>query len=368
MFKKVLNMNLWECENENVKNLYVETNLIEFGEVIGNFSTLYSEIYTLRKYNNIYIAKAPKINPNQSYEEIKDNISKFIFEINHIYSTCNFSLIIKFGHAKVIGGVPFLIFAKRHMTLRDAIEEKALSDVDAISVAYQVVCALEYCALKNIVCHQDLKPENIFLDRIDKKFVCQTPYPFRYQAYLADLGIANAALIFNRPWGSRPYMPLEQYNKVNFNQDLFNTTFSKVDIFALGVNLYEMLTGGMHPIGERTSDIWPRSILGNKWGREEVWKKWASKDIKIKFPQKISNKRLLELIEGCLQTDSASRPDYKTIKSILLEELNKLDLNAFQSLNAYVNMLMEAESLNSSSGWPHMEGLVKDINQYFENL
>lgn len=363
-----MDMKLWEFDNEEDKKIYVEIHLSEFGNVIGHFSTLYSEIYTLEKYQDIRVAKAPKINPDQTYQEIKDQILKFIFEINHIYNTCHFSLIIKFGYAKIIGGIPFLISAKRHMTLRDAIEEHVFSDVDAISVAYQMACALEYCASKNILCHQDLKPENIFLDQIDKKYVIETPYPFKYQAYLADLGIANSALIFNRPSGSRPYMPIEQYENVNYDQIFFKKTFSKVDVFAFGVNLYEMLTGGIHPIGERTQDVWPNSIKGNKWGSERVWKKWASENVKIKYPEKILNNVLLKLIEDCLQTDFANRPDYGTLKLVLLDELKKIDIHAYNNLLAYLDMLYDAESINSSAGWPYMDQLVKDINKYFDNL
>lgn len=359
---------LWEFD-EKSKEKIINNELAQYGKVIGNFSTLYSDIYTLKDSSiNLYVAKAPKIDGCQEVEKIHEQLRKFLFEINHIYSVCHSGLIQRFGYIKVIHGVPLMISKKRDMNLRDAVEEGALSVVDAITVAFQVVTALEYCLSKGITCHQDLRPENIFLDKIEGKFNLENKYPFKYFAYLADLGIANAALIFDRPWGSRPYMPPEQYKKINYDNELFKKTFSKVDVFALGVNLYEMLTGGTHPLGERTSDIWPTSGISKKWESERPWKKWANEKCKIKYPEKIDNKNLLQLITDCLESDSKQRPDLNLIKSILSEELKKISRPAFDNLNAYLQMLIEAEKTDIEAGWPYMDNLMNDLNYAFKDI
>lgn len=360
---------LWELD-EKEKEKFINIGLGEYGRVIRSFSTLYSHIYTLEgSSKSLYIAKAPKIDSSQEIEKAYKQLRKFLNEINNIYSVCHHGLIHRFGYAKVICGVPFLVSAKRQMNLRDAIEEGAFSEVDAIVVAYQIVIALEYCAIKGIVCHQDLKPENIFLDKISDKFVLgKNGYPYKYLAYLGDLGIANAAIISNRPWGSRPYMPPEQYNKINDNNQLFEKTFSKVDIFALGVNLYEMLTGGIHPVGERTTDIWPTCEISKKWESERPWKRWANLEDKITDPDEIKNKNLLKLINDCLKSDFNQRLDLDLVKLRLSEELKKLSPSAFDTLNAYLEMIIEAEKINTQDGWPYMDELMNDLEYAFKDI
>jgi serine/threonine protein kinase len=50
--------------------------------------------------------------------------------------------------------------------------------------------------------------------------------------------------------------------------------YSRVDVFACGVMLHELLTGE-HPIGEVTSDVWPepKPDKPKAWGHEAKWKK-----------------------------------------------------------------------------------------------
>ena len=163
-------------------------------------------------------------------------------------------------------------------------------------------------------------------------------------------------------------MPPEQYNKINDNNQLFEKTFSKVDIFALGVNLYEMLTGGIHPVGERTTDIWPTCEISKKWESERPWKRWANLEDKITGPDEIKNKNLLKLINDCLKSDFNQRLDLDLVKLRLSEELKKLSPSAFDTLNAYLEMIIEAEKINTQEGWPYMDELMNDLNDAFKDI
>ena len=62
--------------------------------------------------------------------------------------------------------------------------------------------------------------------------------------------------MLGHPYGSRPYMAPEQYKRTDDERDR-RLNFSRVDVFALGVIMYEMLTGGIHTVGEHVSLIWP---------------------------------------------------------------------------------------------------------------
>ena len=366
-------MKLWEFTDEQ-RDLIVGIQLSHLGKVVQQFTTPYSYIYTLQSQYSLsdyLIAKAPRVDVSLGIEEINTRLIKFLSEINNIYTVCHHSLISHFGRAEIIHGCPFLISAKKHMTLRDAIEESKMEEVDVLTIAIQVVRALEYCNSKGIISHQDMKPENIFLDSIHKKFATNGDYPFKYQAFLADLGMANSALLFRKPYGSRPYMSPEQYQNLNDKYPAVITTsfidqitheFERSDIFAVGVLMAEMLTGGVHPIGERTLDVWPKSIKGGKWNHEDVWKKWAKSEWKIHSDLKHINPELFRVISLCLSTDPTERPSAELLKEYLLSILKEGFLSAYLSLNAYVDQMDHAATLNANEGWPYMDQLVAKLN------
>ena len=247
------------------------------------------------------------------------------------------------------------------MTLRDVIEEGPLDIVDVLTISIQLARALEYIQSKGLICHQDLKAENIFIDSIHKKFVTNGDFPYRYQAYLADFDLVNTAVIFNQPYGSRPYQAAEQYIKDG------SSKFDKIDVFALGVNIIEMLTGGIHPIGVRTTDAWPVSSIGNKWSREDPWKKWArnpiiSKDLKLNF-----DSVLVKLVQVLLNPNYDERPLITEVKNQLLSLLKECDASAYLSLNMYIDQANSAEIVNQEAGWPYMDNLVAKVNKLFES-
>src|ERR1700674_5290567 len=108
------------------------------------------------------------------------------------------------------------------------IEQKKLPIERAIRITLGICDALEYIHSKGVV-HRDLKPENIMVDRED-------------HVKLIDFGIAGSAgmrrLTFARltqAMGTPDYISPEQVKSKRGD--------ARSDIYALGVMLYEMLTG-----------------------------------------------------------------------------------------------------------------------------
>ena len=119
-------------------------------------------------------------------------------------------------------------------TLSDRIREGgALKPREAIEVAYQLAAALSYAHGRGIV-HRDVKPQNVLMTGLG-------------DAKVADFGIARAveATVLTRAdmvVGSVGYLSPEQARGEPVDH--------RTDLYALGVVLYEMLTGGLPFVAE----------------------------------------------------------------------------------------------------------------------
>jgi serine/threonine protein kinase len=120
-------------------------------------------------------------------------------------------------------------------TLRDFIDRrKILTLPEILSIITQLLEALTYCH-KNKIIHHDIKPGNILMNSVDE-FT---------QIKLADFGIAkivSLVAINNEeptlvagPRGTPSYMSPEQYQEIRSDV--------RSDIWAVGIILYELLTG-----------------------------------------------------------------------------------------------------------------------------
>ena len=109
-----------------------------------------------------------------------------------------------------------------------------LSESDAMSYTRQVAEALLYMHQECRICHYDVKPDNILLDR-------------KGNAILIDFGIsknydAQGNETSTTPVGmSEGYAPIEQY------QQMVEEFSPGSDVYALGATLYYMITGAKPP-------------------------------------------------------------------------------------------------------------------------
>lgn len=122
------------------------------------------------------------------------------------------------------------------VTLRELIEQKAITPPQALAIVPKVCDALQFAHEQGVV-HRDIKPENILLDR-------------RSNVKIADFGIAK---IINPSapttqltgasdrMGTPHYMAPEQIERSM-------TVDHRADIYSLGVVFYELLTGEL-PLG-----------------------------------------------------------------------------------------------------------------------
>lgn len=154
-------------------------------------------------------------------------------------------------------GIPFVVMELlRGEDLRERLDQEGcLSIRDAVWVAWHVADALASVHGANVV-HRDLKPENIFLQE-------QRHVPLRVR--ILDFGIAKARERLThdtitltkdgRTLGTPAYMSPEQA-RGDRNLD------ARTDVYALGVVLYEMLTGqSPYPGGDEAGPLYLLQII-----------------------------------------------------------------------------------------------------------
>jgi serine/threonine-protein kinase len=130
--------------------------------------------------------------------------------------------------------------------LREILEEGRISHERAIRIAVRVLAALEYIHANGVV-HRDLKPENIMVDDEDR-------------VKLIDFGIAGDTAARRLTYanltgalGSPNYISPEQVK--GKRGDL------RTDIYAMGIILYEMVTGKLPFVGTNPIQVINERLL-----------------------------------------------------------------------------------------------------------
>jgi serine/threonine protein kinase len=364
-------MKLWNFSPEQQAK-FVAISLGKQGKLIGEMTSPHSSIYTFDQgastFPRYVVAKGIQVNDSMPVSEKWKYLRRALYEVNNAHAVCHHPSVQRFFDVEIIHGVPFLLSRKRDATLRDVIAEGALCETETVSIVIQMVHALSYCESKGLLCHQDMKPENIFIDFITDPSVMPPDYPLRCRTFVADFELANAYLILRHPYGSRPYMAPEQYQKLSDGSPL--PDFSRVDVFALGVILYEMLTGGVHPIGEHTSLIWPTPAEGQsrKWLREDPWKKWIERGANFNVAgQHNLDREMVKIIQECLKLDAELRISKSELEALLRKRLEALDRHAHEKLQLMLSEFDRLALEGEEDGWPFYTEMVEQLNQEFSD-
>ncbi|WP_193067830.1 protein kinase domain-containing protein, partial [Halomonas sp. 3D7M] len=257
--------------DEHQKKLMLEIALGNKGKCVSVSEGMCGEIYVFDQGGNVsprYVcAKIPKPLTNISVEETNN---RFVNELKNQLSYNQQRFVHwAFDFSEVLG-TPLALFRYWGSDLEKVIRKPELSSkVEKLSILVYVCSGLSHCYKRGLVAHQDLKPANIFLKNVKSDF-CDLPDLDIYSlALIADFGLANASLDSSVFGGSRPYMAPEQWDEFELSP--------KTDVFALGVILYELMSGGFHPVGIKLSDYWPMPLKNNskKWTKADAWRKWA---------------------------------------------------------------------------------------------
>ncbi|CAD8213719.1 unnamed protein product [Paramecium octaurelia] len=126
-----------------------------------------------------------------------------------------------------------------------------LKSTEVVSITKQILKALSYLHQRNIV-HRDIKPENILISFSNSELKV-TLIDFGLSASVNRIQNSMNGLMFQN-CGTLLYQAPELIKKANYTRS--------VDIWALGIVVYQMLNNGLHPFYERgdTKGIYENKI------------------------------------------------------------------------------------------------------------
>lgn len=251
----------------------------------------YSEVY--KAYDIVthtYVAcKIHQLNPNWK-EEVKDSYIKHTIRENQIMKEINHKNIVKHYDTIEINNNSFssVLELCNGSDLSTYIKQrKKLPEEEVKIITYQILEALCYLnTLNKKIVHYDLKPQNIIFNDMEVK--------------LTDFGLAkiiepeeNEINLTSQGVGTYYYLPPECFIKGT------NVTItSKVDIWSLGVVVYEMLFG-VKPFGNNYSQ--------EKFVRDKVY--INAKDLTFDDNIVRISEECKMFIRNCLRVDQEKRYD-----------------------------------------------------------
>lgn len=224
------------------------------------------------------------------------------------------------------------------------IENNDFSFEGRLAMLAYVASALAHCHATGLVAHQDLKPENIFVQDL-KRVAPDLPSASVWRIpKLADFGSANLADECGEFGGTKAYMAPEQWRREQLGQH--------TSVWSLGLIAYELLTFGAHPVGQPTRPWRDRAEgIFNRWQKKEMWLRWLKEGCRP--TGSVGDSQVDMVIGHCLGVDAATRP---TITEFILEMLSALKRRSPPDESQASFRIFHANDMSRSDhAWPYLD-------------
>jgi serine/threonine protein kinase len=307
-------------------------------------------IVTLDNGANVFprwiAAKFPKLKNNFGPDEVA---RRFVREMKlqagmHYHSNVHWPFNVVF-----VLGAPIAFFRKWLGDLSNFIERPDIGDEARLSILVQVLAGLRHCRERAVICHQDLKPENIFIRDLQNVVRGLTDDDLPLVPLIADFGSVNLFAEKGVFGGSRPYMAPEQWDKTQLTE--------QTSVFAVGVILHELMSRGEHPCGEHGGD-WHRGVnpAFNRWQDSDRWRRWRKAGCPIRSP--LADERLASIVSRCLDSVQSGRPDLQEVQTLLLGALREISPHAAARVEWHLAVW---RSHSSDPEWEHLNRRITQL-------
>jgi serine/threonine protein kinase len=252
---------------------------------------------------------------------------------------------------KFVLGAPIAFFRRWRGDLSNLIEDASVFDEERLAILVQVITALRHCQERGVVCHQDLKPENIFIRDYRDTHPSLTCKDLPLTPLLADFGSVNLFLEMPIFSGSRPYMAPEQWDEQPLTE--------RPSVFAIGIMLHELISRGEHPIGEHGGD-WHRgeNPVFNQWQRDRKWLSWKREGLPIPYP--LGDAQLASIVRQSLAPSPEERPSLAELQQQLIDVLALRSQSAALTLQG---RLASWSFFSSPPEWEHLNARIEGLER-----
>jgi serine/threonine protein kinase/Tol biopolymer transport system component len=266
--------------------------------MIGKSLAHYSITSQLGKggMGEVYQAKDTKLGRNvaikvlpEEFAKNSDRIIRFQREAKLLASLNHPNIAAIYGLEESDGTHFLVLELVEGQTLAERIKSGLVPVEEALKLALQIAEALEAAHEKGVI-HRDLKPANIKVTPDGKVKVLDFGLAKAFAGEQADLNLSNSPTLSDMATqqgiilGTAAYMSPEQARGKEVDK--------RVDVWAFGVVLFEMLAGKQVFTGDTVSDT-----LASVLAREPEWQS---------LPQNI-HPRIRLLLERCLKKEPTKR-------------------------------------------------------------
>lgn len=211
-------------------------------------------------------------------------------------------------------------------TVNDKLTKRLLSPTEKAIIALGISYGLKELHRRGIL-HLDLKPANVLLNQKNQPLLCDFGLSFK-PAQLREM-VQKGQILGSYPYVSPEILESEEESKIS----------SKVDIFSLGIILYNLLT--------------ERQIFSSKM-RLEVDKRtlefYYKNDIRPDLEEyRSTNIGIVEIIERCWSRNPSERPTIEDIIFHLSNIKNTFEFTDENKLKEYITEIERREKENENN-------------------
>lgn len=234
-----------------------------------------------------------------------------------------------------IQGRPFIIMPYcENGSLRDHINHGPIGKERAFEILTQILLGMYRIGDLEGLVHQDLKPENILFDEHNRVLISDLGIVRAIESTSCDKkasGISETTV-----GGTLPYTSPEQLlNESKLDQ--------RIDIYAVGLIFYEMLTGELAVSGNTHEEYYHKILRGTPPLLRNISAKFGKEcsDLIEIFSNKDRSKRPLNFKECCVELDSLIKPGYVTAKLPWWKKDTRIEITDTQAIEGWFHLFRD---------------------------